>query len=220
MSVVNRLVPRPFSVLEILKSLASLHQWHALRLFGLAQLDWSASRRARRAVAWGRPVPWWSYGCTSFVDQVISPQKSVLDIGSGASTLWWLERGNQVVALESNPKWGEEVSEIARQDGFELEMSVGLLSDLISNLIESRPVPFDVVCIDNEGDRFPIVEAVLPLVAETGVIIFDDIDRTRYSTERELLASHGFGELTFHGLGPVSAFAWSTSFFSGHTGLV
>lgn len=88
MPAMNRLMSRPFSVLEILKSLASLQKWHALRLYGLAQLDWSASRSARRAVAWGRPIPWWTYGCTSFVDQVISPKKSVLDIGSGASTLW------------------------------------------------------------------------------------------------------------------------------------
>lgn len=124
-----------------------------------------------------------------------------------------MERGNQVVALESNPKWGEEVSEIARQDGFELELSVGLLSDLISNLIESRPIPFDVVCIDNEEDRVPIVQAVLPLVAETGIIIFDNIDRICNSRVRELMASHGFGELVFHGLGPVNAYAWSTSVF-------
>ena len=207
------LTPKPYSAVEVFKSLGSFRQWHALRLFGLAQLDWPSSRRARRSVAWGSPVPWWSYGCTSFVDQVISPQKSVLDIGSGASTLWWLERGNSVVALETDAKWGEEVSQVARQGGFELELSVGPLSDLLSNLMETHPVSFNVICIDNQGDRVSVVKAALPLMAEGGVIILDNSDRSNQAEAREFLDLNGFRELIFHWLGPINPYAFSTSVF-------
>lgn len=196
-----------------MRSLRHLADWHAIRTYYLAQLDWSTSRHTQRSEAFDQPMPWWSYGCTHFLQQTIAPDASVLEFGAGASTAWWLERGNRVVALESSNEWIQTVRERCAQHQNRLTM---ILADFdepetITQLVNG---PFDVVVIDNEGPRQPLAPLALQLVREGGVIVLDNADRAEYAAAISLLEDAGYHRLDFFGIGPINAFATITSIFT------
>jgi precorrin-6B methylase 2 len=206
--------PRPRALREVVRSVASILEWHALRTYCLAQLDWRASRHTGRAEQFGQAIPWWSYGCTHFVGQVVAPGARVLEFGAGASTEWWLERGNEVTALESSAEWVDIVRSrcSAHADRLEIvQVDFGLLD--ASSVIRNG-AKFDVVVIDNEGPRSGLVEIALAALDDDGVLIFDNADRAAYRDALDALENHGCHRLDFFGLGPINSYAWLTSIFT------
>jgi len=111
--VQKRFKPAVFSLRSAFQTLATLHHWHALRTHALTQYDWVCTRRSRRSEQFGRPIPWWPYALTQIVDQLVPPTAEVLEFGSGASTLWWAERGNDISAVETDPGWASRVQEMS-----------------------------------------------------------------------------------------------------------
>lgn len=203
-----------------MRSLRSFTDWHALRTYYLSQMDWSTSRRTRQSSSFGRPVPWWSYSCTHFLQQVVAEDASVLEFGAGASTAWWLERGSRVVALESSAEWVESVRASCSNHGERLELKV-VDFDEPETIAAQVSGPFDVVVIDNEGPRTPLVPIAIGLLNEGGLIILDNADRDEYAEAVVDLETAGFRRLDFFGLVPINAYASMTALFtrSGTFGL-
>jgi len=211
---VNRVIrPRPHSLKEIVRSAASFGSWHALRTHYLAQRDWTKSRAAGRAEAFGEPLPWWSYSCTTFLDQVVAPSAKILEFGSGGSTLWWLGRECEVTSLESSVEWAEEVRERAGSRVEKLAIHVCDLDDnpLLMPILSGAE--FDVIVVDHSGDRVAAVSMSQEYLAPGGMIILDNSDRPEYEPALRLLAKAGFSQVDFHGLGPINAFSSTTSVF-------
>lgn len=208
-----RLHPRPRSFTEVVKSIRYIADWHALRTYFLAQMDWSASRHDRQSRAFGRSIPWWSYGCTHFLQQVVPVEAAVLEFGSGASTAWWLDRGNRVVALESSPDWIKSVQELCAPHAGRLQMIVADFDrpETMTTLVDG---PFDVIVIDNEGPRTPLVPIAMELLRKGGLIILDNADREEYASAIVDLERAGFRRLDFFGMGPINAFATVTALFT------
>ena len=196
-----------------MKSIRFIADWHALRTYFLAQMDWSRSRHDRQSMAFGRSIPWWSYGCTHFLQQVVPVEAAVLEFGAGASTAWWLDRGNRVVALESSPDWITSVQELCAQHEERLQMIVADFDrpETIATLVDG---PFDVIVIDNEGPRTPLVPIAMGLLREGGLIILDNADREEYASAIIDLERAGYRRLDFFGIGPINAFATITALFT------
>ena len=206
-----RIEPRPRSVVEVGRSLAGFREWHALRTYFLAQVDWMQSRRRQRSTQFDHSVPWWSYGCTTFLDQVVSTDARILELGAGGSTLWWLERGNRVTSIEGSSEWAKEVAGKAATYKDRLDL-VGMDADdheAIRRLLEGQS--FDVLVIDHSGDRPAAVRFLRDLVAPIGMLILDNSDRAEYAAVLDDLRTSGFQLLDFAGLGPINAFAGTTT---------
>lgn len=209
----TRIHPKPRSITEVMRSLRSLADWHALRTYYLSQLDWPASRDEQRSRSFGRSIPWWSYSCTHFLEQVVPVEASVLEFGGGASTVWWLERGNRVTTLESSPQWIESVRESCASHIDRLDLMVADF-DKPESVSAAVDGPFDVIVIDNEGPRTPLVAIAIELVSDDGLIILDNADRDDYSQGVLDLEEAGFRRLDFFGLAPISAYASVTALFT------
>jgi hypothetical protein len=54
---------------------------------------------------------------------------------------------------------------------------------------------FDVIIIDHSGDRTSAVTDYLPMLSETGFVIFDNSDRSEYAAGLRLLREAGFSRL-------------------------
>jgi hypothetical protein len=206
-----KITARPRSVREIVSSVATVKEWHALRTYLLAQFDWMASRNSRRSEQFGEPVPWWAYSCTAFLDQVVPIDASVLELGTGGSTLWWLGRGNSVTAAESSPEWAERIraDAVGRAGALRLiDVQPDDRQGLRSALGE---LVFDVVVVDHSGDRVGAIEHLIDRVDAQGMLILDNSDRVEYAAGLERLRSAGFSLLDFAGLTPINAFAGTTT---------
>src|SRR5690349_10957027 len=45
--------------------------------------------------------PWLSYAAINEIDQFLTPEKTVLEFGSGMSTIWFAKKSNQVYSVEN-----------------------------------------------------------------------------------------------------------------------
>ena len=196
--------------------MSSLNHWHALRTHFLAQMNWQQSRRDGKSLNLSGPTPWWSYGCTDFLDQVVPITSSVLEIGGGASTAWWASRGNSVTTLETDPHWAEVQRQANQQ--FASHTEVQQIPDLnpstLIPLLEGKT--YHVVVNDGSGNRSDLASVLSSVLSADGVFIWDNSDRLEYAQGMQDLVSAGFKPLHFFGLSPISAYASKTTIFSKH----
>ena len=143
--------PAVLSLHSAFRTRDTVHHWHALRTHALSQYDWVCTRRSRRSEQFGRPIPWWPYALTQIVDQSVPPTAEVLEFDSGASTLWWAERGDDVSAVEIDPSWASRVQEASAH--LPRKVNLHLVDD------SEDPIPsalarnnYDLVTAGNFGD--------------------------------------------------------------------
>ena len=86
----------------------------------LQSSGWLESIRTRQPLRGGKPIPWFTYPAIEFFDSIVLEGKTVLEVGSGFSTLYWAQRGCRGVSLEIDPEWANSLShtlsEIADSD--------------------------------------------------------------------------------------------------------
>ena len=194
-----------------LQSVRTILTWHGIRTHALKQTGWNETRRTKRAVLHEHPIPWWTYGSIQFIDQIVTTKSRILEIGGGNSSLYWMERGNHLVTLETDSKW---INMLTHDERFDVEKHkiIHIPKEdlkLIVNELENEF--FDVVINDGSGDRASIGEYLATKVQEDGIIIWDNSERETDKKAIEHLKLNGWKALEFYGLGPINAYAWQTS---------
>jgi hypothetical protein len=176
---------------------------------GLVREGWFRSYRAGRPVdRAGRPLPMYTYSAVHFLGPRLCPDQRVFEFGSGYSTLWYAERVREVVAVEHDAAWAEEVSVAAGSNVTVLHRSAP--ADYLSEI--ERHGRFQLVAIDGlERSRAAVV--ALDALRHDGVVILDNADNPAFREASNLLRGHGFRELPFDGMAPVFASEWRTSVF-------
>ncbi len=181
------------------------------RVRGLRQIGWLESVKREEPVdAQGDPVPWFTYGAISFLDQVVPVSCNVLEIGGGNSSLWWRRRGNLVSVLEADTEWARQL----RSRGMSDVMVLADVEDVLAHLenLEARQEGFGVVVVDGLEPRTTYLLAAARLVSEDGILVVDNSDRVAYREKLDEL--EGFHRFDFFGMGPQNSYAWATSVFS------
>lgn len=120
-----------------------------------------------------KPIPWLHERVIQHLEKLIRPDWSVIEHGSGGSTLWLAQRVYKVIAFEQNDDWYREVKKQAPEN-----------ATIISGLMQqSRLVPkmemltgFDLALIDGEpiADRAKWLEAAPQLVKPGGWVVLDN----------------------------------------------
>ena len=183
----------------------------ARRIKAFEQIGWTASVRQQVPVdSAGEPIPWFTYGAITFLDQVVSTTGSVLEIGGGHSTLWWEARGNLVTVLEADADWAQRLRTKARADITVLPDADEVLAHLAASARTGKS--FDVVVVDGVDPRSTYLLAASHLVADGGILVVDNSDRVAYRESIESI--QGFHRVDFFGMGPQNPYAWATSVFS------
>jgi hypothetical protein len=159
----------------------------------------------------GHPVPWLSLPALALLEERVQPGWSVLEYGSGNSTLWWGRRAFRVVSVEHDAAFHARLA--PRLPGHVIGL---LVSDVSTGAYEQAPVGFgrifDVVVIDGIR-RVECVIACLSLLKETGVILFDNADAKAYAPGLDHLREQGFRRLDLRGLYSLMTWSDTTSIF-------
>lgn len=179
----------------------------------LSQLGWFEVDLKHLRISGHRPIPWMVYGAIDFIDQTISPELRVLELGGGSSTLFWLSRGNKVTTVESSLPWLEVIKRQTDDYPNHVLFHIDpITSRALSMHLKSK---FDVIVNDfSGGDRASIARWLLEHIEEDGWIIWDNSEREECASAIAELHREGFGELKFFGLGPINPYAWQTSILS------
>jgi len=206
-------------------------------------------RYLRRWVASFKPgympdaaLPWLSYDAIEFLAARVARGWRVFEYGSGGSTLFWLERGAEVVSVEHDPQWYAQLQQYAIQyPALEYRLILPEAGDIcgpqsISSI--SDPCCYQSSNVQFAGmnfrryasqiDEFPdqhfdvvIVDGraspscLMHSVAKVkvgGLLVLDNADRDYYLAQTRSLMN-GFHENTFSGLGPGTWLPFQTNVY-------
>ncbi len=154
-------------------------------------------------------VPWWTFEAADAVDGFLRerPGARVLEWGSGASTIWLARRAGTVVTIEHDPGWAARTTRgLAAHGAGNVRLHVveplpgpggvrsakrgfeGLDFTAYADAIEDLDGDFDLVVIDGRAREACLVRAVDRL-ADGGLVVFDNVDRSRYRDAVEALGA-------------------------------
>jgi len=124
--------------------------------------------------------PWFTLGAIYSLERILGRRKtlSVLELGSGGSTVFFSKRAKSVIALEHDPKWYRKLKGVLSKDS-----NVTLVSDTEDNLLKyvnDRPNWdgfFDIVSVDSGPDyvsRAKFLKASAIKVKKDGWLVLDN----------------------------------------------
>lgn len=122
-------------------------------------------------------IPWIVPESLEFLDNLITKDDIVLDLGSGGSTIYFLRRCKKVYAVETDDKWFNIVQNKVK----ELNLSEGLVYnhlwfEFISHYIPTIPDNITVATVDTakRKNRVRIFEKLIELNYRPDIIILDN----------------------------------------------
>lgn len=178
----------------------------------LADLGWFRSFQEGKPVdAKGRPLPWISYASLHFLEQRVKRNMRVFEYGSGNGTLWWATRVKEVVAVEHDREWYEQISAKLPANASIIHQSLQP-SGQYAKTILAQSGRFQIVVVDGR-DRSNCALTSIKKLASDGVIVWDNAERKRYREGQAALLKKGFRRIDFTSILPVDPREDTTSVF-------
>jgi len=132
-----------------------------------------------------RDVPWFVDDAVDFIEKEIDEGniKSVLEFGSGASTIWFADRVDIIVSVEHSRQWYDSISEILKR---KTNLDYRLRGDNYQSVCkEELPVKlFDMVVVDGR-DRVACSIEGGKLLKSGGLLVLDNSEREEFQEIHE-----------------------------------
>jgi hypothetical protein len=159
----------------------------------------------------GAPIPFLTYPAIDFLAARARPEMTVFEYGSGASTLWWASRVASVQAAEHHPEWHALVSKKLPANA---TVHLRSLDDKVSypRLAIDTGGQYSLIAIDGRL-RVRCSQFAVDALSPSGVILWDDSQRSYYEPGYRALHQRGFRRLDFSGLRPTVNEKTTTSIF-------
>lgn len=148
----------------------------------------------------GNPIPWLSLPLIDFISPRLKSSFSMFEYGCGNSTLFFADRLKLIHSIEHHKGWYDKINSTLPSNAF---LHFYNLEEGYSEAILDFENSFDIVLIDGRK-RVECCKNSIEKLSPSGVLIFDDIQRERYSPIFEELGKLEFKELPFWGMNPGS----------------
>jgi hypothetical protein len=201
------------TILKLLNEPKVLYSLVSFRSFGyLLETGWFESFKSGEPLdADLKPTPWFTYSAIDFLKERLNHGLSLLEFGSGNSTLFFAERTKKIISLEHNKDWHQKISSKLPENVELINTSSATDKDYLQPLVENS-IKFDVIIIDGIYRNECIMNSINHL-SERGVIILDDSERDVYAKGIKHLLDRGFKQINFSGIAPGIFFRKCTSIF-------
>lgn len=155
--------------------------------------------RARRGRTPERP--WIVPASIGWLHRRIGSGWSILELGSGRSTVWFARRSGSVISLEDNEYWYPQTKERLEEAGlFNVDLRLRPVDDFSTEVAGLPDDAFDLVVIDfleaPAVTRIDVLKPALKKVRPGGLLLLDDSDRPGYAEAFDLLADWRFRRFT------------------------
>lgn len=167
----------------------------------------AATNAAEPKDAGGNWIPLFTYPCVEYLRQFDLRTKRVFEWGSGASTLFWMQRAQAVTSVENNRDWYDIMLRM-KNDRSTLILES---TDRFPFLIREQAGLFDVIVVDSYGYRYDCAAEAIPKLAPGGMIILDNSDW--HPATAAMLKQSGLIQVDFSGFKVTECHASTTSVF-------
>lgn len=126
-------------------------------------------------------VPWLGYRAVKRLDALIEPSWTILEFGSGMSTIWFARRCTFVLSLETDDRWFAKVRELLDRAGLEnvdcrlCPAAADDAPDYSAAVSNRRGSEFDLVLVDG-ARRDLSMDVALAMVKPGGYVFLDNTD--------------------------------------------
>ena len=155
----------------------------------------------------GDPIPWYTYPAIEFLTQFDLRKKTVLEFGSGYSSLFWGKLALQVHSIEDNVEWYDKIVELAPEN-----VKLIYCRDKEDYIEHGQKIPsrFDIISIDG-SHRLECAVSNVGRLKNGGLFILDNSDW--HPDAAKFLRESGYLQVDMHGFGPINPYTWTTSLF-------
>lgn len=122
-------------------------------------------------------TPLWTKETIDMVAPILNRDSLVLEIGSGASTIWFAKRVNLVVSLENDEGWYQQVRrECVNQSIKNVNINLRdiVKPDYMQFILDQPDEFYDFILIDGAFRRVEAFEKCLAKLKPMGMIMLDD----------------------------------------------
>ena len=103
------------------------------------------------------------------------------------------------MAVENDPQWAAVVRSFRPANAIVVAKAIS--RDLVAEDL-SGDSAFEVIIVDALASWIDGAKAGLPFLVDNGVVVWDNTDGPNKPEVKTLMASHGFGEISFSRLAP------------------
>nr|WP_246377973.1 class I SAM-dependent methyltransferase [Nocardioides ginsengisegetis] len=128
-------------------------------------------------------LPWLPFALIDRLDEVIGAGSRVFEYGGGGSTLWFLDRGAEVVTVEHDHGWTDALTVAVSSEQWTLieRSSADAYAAYVGAINDYPDGYFDLVVVDGR-ERARCVTAARSKVRPGGLLLVDDVDREPYAS--------------------------------------
>ena len=120
--------------------------------------------------------PWLSYAAIKEINQFLTPDKNVLEFGSGMSTIWFAKKSRQVFSVENFEPWYNKVKELLTLKKFDHVNYNFKQGEDYSSFMADGNIKFDFILIDGYR-REECARNAVRLLKDGGMIYLDNSDK-------------------------------------------
>ena len=190
------------TLLKLLKNPQKLRVLLSLEYFGyLKDKNWLSSVLAKESIGTDdKPLPWFTYPFIDFLKDRLSKEMSVLEFGSGNSTIWFSDKVNKITSIEHDKSWFEKVKTKLSENS-KIILNESSVNDY-HRIIERLDEKFNIIIVD-AIDRVNCLKTASSYLHENGVVILDNSNRSEYAEGIDFLINDGFKKIDFYGMTPI-----------------
>lgn len=146
--------------------------------------------------------PWIVPAAIGWLRRNIRRDWTILELGSGRSTVWFARRAGRVVSFEDNDFWFQQTRQRLAEEELGAELRLAPVEALPTEVESFEDSSFDLIVLDflesPEVTRIDALRPALQKVRPGGHLLLDDSDRPGYAEAYELL--EGWRERRFVGV--------------------
>jgi predicted O-methyltransferase YrrM len=139
--------------------------------------------------------PWLSRSAIRQLERILTPGMRMIEVGAGASTLWFARRVGEVISFEPEAEWRESVAEkLVSADAANARVEGGTFEEIADAIAALEDEAYDILFVDTGDDlgpgpgRVEYVELGRSKVKPGGYVVLDNSDRPHYWAVDDVLA--------------------------------
>jgi hypothetical protein len=192
---------------HIIIKLSKIFGFNAILILEMTQGHYKSNRDWICLDGKGDFIPWFTYPCIEFLNQIDWSEKEVFEYGSGYSSLYFASKSKSLISIEDKLEWYSKIKNYSIKNHNILHIEN---QEAYVHSISKFDKKFDAIIID-AAHRLDCAKIVVSYLKEDGFIIFDNSNW--YLEACEILRGKGFKQIDFHGFGSINQYSWTTSIF-------
>lgn len=157
------------------------------------------------------PLPWVTYSFIDFISNRLTKDMVIFEYGSGNSTLWYAKKVKQVISVEHNKDWFNNI-ENKMPNNVKLYYQELIYGGQYSTFSVNLDKKFDIIIVDGR-DRVNCIKNAINSIKFNGIIVLDDSERKEYQSGIDFLLNNNFKKIDFWGISPGLFYKKNTTIF-------